>query len=565
MPALQPTQFSKHALGFFGPSSPRPFALVDTSDKPINTIALGASIHDVLARIKSLPLIYPNIQLAYSQSHPLLAPVIITLPNNGLRLRFDGPEQRLRLIEVLDFSKSHLTFKDKDISLPSTEPMIHAKKTGPMFKQVYKIFGPTTPGEYIPPAKDADQTTGTYMLSYPGIAFSFPMKSSTWDPSTTWSSTVSILSSTATGAATALSLFYGESWEQARNSLFNSDMSQFLRSPIPYGTDHKIIPREVERAVVYDQGRVELIRGDAPSFMIVMGETTPQDLVTELGPPDSIHRKNDRRVSIHRQSHRKGSSAGHSRRNSSAAEMSLSPPIRGNSLRNSPFMDSEASSQAEDSEHSDEDGEVIVDGQEQEGSEQVFYNYYSHGFDILISNPVAPSAAVPDRNGLLGVTLEKERSAEPVVSRSHLTATKILFHGNVPGSWSFNRHRRLRWTLGSIPGSPMITSETPFKEIQQRLQDVFRSTYADKREEDAALLPMVVNRGWGRDEIGGEGDWGVLGSWEDTTSASNRRKGDGTASEESPAEKMGGAEVYGFPGLIFEKLKNGAVSCLMVH
>jgi hypothetical protein len=28
---------------------------------------------------------------------------------------------------------------------------------------------------------------------------------------------------------------------------------------------------------------------------------------------------------------------------------------------------------------------------------------------------------------------------------------------------------------------------------------------------------------------------------------------------------MGAAEVYGFPGLVFEVLKNGAVSCLMVY
>jgi hypothetical protein len=52
--------------------------------------------------------------LAYENTSSVKEPVILNLPTNGVRLRFDGPEQRLRLIEVLDFTKSHLIYKDKD-------------------------------------------------------------------------------------------------------------------------------------------------------------------------------------------------------------------------------------------------------------------------------------------------------------------------------------------------------------------------------------------------------------------------------------------------------------------
>lgn len=161
-------------------------------------------------------------------------------------------------------------------------------------------------------------------------------------------------------------------------------------------------------------------------------------------------------------------------------------------------------------------------------------------------------------------------AADPVLPRTHLTATKILLHGNVPGSWAFNRHRRLRWTLESIPSdegaqAEPLTSERHWRDIQTRLQAAFRGLYASDEEERAASLPMVVNRGWGREEFGVDAEWGVVGGWEDGASAAARRGRDDARPGEGDQERMGAAEVYGFPGLVFEVLKNGAVSCLMVY
>jgi phagosome assembly factor 1 len=83
---------------------------------------------------------------------------------------------------------------------------------------------------------------------------------------------------------------------------------------------------------------------------------------------------------------------------------------------------------------------------------------------------------------------------------------------------------------------------------------------------------MVLNRGWGREEVGTDSEWGVVGGWEDGGggpggqggSGSVVRKGNG-GQDSVEAERLGEAEVYGFPGLVFEVLKNGAVSCLMVY
>jgi isoleucyl-tRNA synthetase len=213
--------------------------------------ALGASIHDVLARIKAAPRIYPQLHLTFSQARPLARPIVIALPHNGLRLRFDGIEQRLRLIEVLDFSKVRVLYKNDDIAPRASQHHDHPQletPAGPKFRAVYKIFGPTTPGEYIPPA-DAHSEHGTYVLSYPGVAFSFPLRANRLQEGATWGSTVSLLSSNLASAATAMSVFAGESWQNVRNDIFTSDMSAYARSPLPAGHKRDITaPKEVELA-----------------------------------------------------------------------------------------------------------------------------------------------------------------------------------------------------------------------------------------------------------------------------------------------------------------------------
>src|ERR1700742_1853843 len=77
--------------------------------------ALGSSIYSIITRLKAYPQIYPHLDLSYSASEPLTQPVILSLPCNGLRLRFDGPDHRLRLIDVLDFCLSTFVYKNTDL------------------------------------------------------------------------------------------------------------------------------------------------------------------------------------------------------------------------------------------------------------------------------------------------------------------------------------------------------------------------------------------------------------------------------------------------------------------
>jgi hypothetical protein len=123
---------------------------------------LGASLHDILTRLKAEPPNFPKLDLIYSPLQPVKDPVVLNLPKNGVRLRFDGPEQRLRLIEVLDFSKSKLSYHNNDVAKPTVQ-MPGGSQTpteshpGPQFRHVYnKLLGPTFPGEYVAPDTDDD-------------------------------------------------------------------------------------------------------------------------------------------------------------------------------------------------------------------------------------------------------------------------------------------------------------------------------------------------------------------------------------------------------------------------
>ncbi|KAJ5342897.1 hypothetical protein N7541_012021 [Penicillium brevicompactum] len=488
--------------------------------KGLGFITLGASLHNVLTRVKSYPQTYPAIDLAYSPTDPLRKPVILQLPSNGLRLRFDGPDQRLRLIEVLDFSRINLVYKSQDVvkGVKSSEQPVSSP--GPSFRHVYnRLFGPSYPGEYVPPADKSPY--GTYVLSYPGIAFSFPLQHSAWSDQCDF---VALLSSSAALPATAMSIFQGSSWPEIRDKLF-TQQPQYPRSSALIGKSRESLADEIEEWQVLGAGKLGVIRRTGSSVCIKLGETSFQDLIADFGPPDAIYRKNDRRISIHR-------------------------ATGGNDIHLSPspgsIQDGDHSSNNSVTDDSDDEMASFNIGDPTSLPAECFLNYFHHGFDAFISHPTTPGPAFPAS----GVP---DPSVQP--PSSQLTVTKIILHGNVPGSYPFNRHRRTRWII-PLDDNNCLTSESPYNEISEQLRTAWRGYYANPAEERALQRPMVLNRGWGDSP---ESSVEFLGGWEETTSKGHRASGDGQDGG------LGNTEMFGFPGLLFEVLKNGAVSCLTVY
>lgn len=461
----------------------------------------------------------------------------LTLPANGLRLRFDGPEQRLRLIEVIDFTKNHVTFKDRDLVKPATtqgvpsSPVPGESSAGPSFRHIYhRLLGPTYGGEYIAPETGSSSDAGNYVLSYPGVAFTFPLAQSAYSPD---KDVVALLSSSSAQVATSMAIFNGDSWAQARENLWTEVLPSVKTVPvIPRGKD--VVPDEVSLVKVHGGGRLELFRKwTTSSFNIFLGETTPQDLVAELGPPDAIYRKNDQRMTIHRLR-----TASHSRTRTNGTDVT----------RPDELTDTDQSSAHTGSDDSHD--EAIEDDIAGHVGGECFYNYFYLGFDILVSTPAVPSPAPPSAR-----PEEARQTSVKLASPDRLVATKFVLHGNVPGSYEFNRHRRCRWEISYLGGSGeagAASSETRFTDIEEKLNHEWNGSLpeGDARRHQRG---MVLNRGWG-DSPGSSVEF--LGGWED-------HGGNGR-----PQRLEGGDDstttLFGFPGLVFEVLRNGFVNAVTV-
>ena len=460
---------------------------------------------------------------------------MLNLPTNGLRLRFDGPQQRLRLIEVLDFTKSQLTYKDKEVLRAPTAAQAASTQSEslsrPTFRHIYnRLLGPTFPGEYIQPEAGDETGMGVYVLSYPGIAFTFPLSSSSWSPK---KDVVSLLSSATSHPAASMAIFKGDSWPDARERLYIQTLDpRDIFAAIFKGKEP--VADEVRLVRIYGEGHLEVVRPDGvPPFWIKLGLTSPQELVAVLGPPDAIYRKNDQRMSSHK----------------------VRPTSRTHSQADERLQDdstdtdqSSAHTATDDSDEEDEAGEVAgsVSG-------ECFYNYFYHGFDILISTPTTPSQCPPSKKPT------NPESIVPTNAPNRLVASKVILHGNVPGSYPFNRHRRCRWEIQYLKlgkGQDIVNSESPFEVVEERLHQEWKSIYKNAEEAKARQRGMVLNRDWG-DSPGSSCE--LLGGWEESVGG-KRTNHSGT----EDVRGLGNTTLFGFPGLVFEVLKNGTVSGLTV-
>lgn len=495
-------------------------------------VALGASIHEVLSIVKDDRQQYPAIELHYSQTEPLATPVVVNLPQNGLRLQFDGADQRLRLIEVTDFKKIRLAYRGSELMKTSDD--------GPAFKRIYSmsLFGPSFPGEYLPPKNKSP--TGTYVLSWPGVAFNFPLQHSAWSKD---KDHVSLLGSHVASPATHMVIFDGKSWLEARRDLFVKPPAGPRLSALTSRAKDSL-PAELEEARVLGDGQIELLRSQAQPFLITLNSTTPQGLITELGPPDAVHRREERASTP-------DTGGVHRRTGSTSHPVSNGRPHPGS-------QPSSYSSTGTDTFDADFDsgGDAEEDPSDR-ASREKFWCYFSHGLDILIGPPT-DTTTVPTIE-----TISAQRT--PLATSPHLVVLKVVIHGNVPGSYAFNRHRRLRWSV-TLPTTTahqqqpqqILHSEQNFDhDIKPALLSAFTTTDTWANGTSEMGKGKVVNRTWGGSGNSPIGDSTFL--LEDAEQ--EVLVGEGGGSE----QWLGNTKLFAFPGCVFEVLEGGAVGGLTVY
>lgn len=445
---------------------------------------------------------YGKIEISISQTSPLTTPVVVSLPDRALRMRFDGPDQRLRLIEVLDFRRAKLAYKGSEL----------AKDGSATFKRIYQLFGASYPGEYLPPKTGK---FGTYGLSWPGIAFNFPLQHSAYAPE---KDHVSLLGSHAASPALNMALFEGDSWPEARTTLFVNVLNKPRTSALLSHPQDKL-PPEIEEVKVQGSGKLSLIRlSPSRHFHIVLGQTGPQDLLTELGRPDTTH-KRDVQSSPDQPTHARPRSTSRSISNG----------------RHHPTPPSSYSSTGTDTFDTDFDSADAEDDAAERASREIFWCYFSHGMDILLGPPNEQTSVEQTSVPLA-----------PTTTSPHLVVLKIVVHGNVPGSYAFNRHRRLRWRLDLPNTSSILTSEHTFDDLKPDLMQAFQGTWA----ESEMGRGKVINRTWGANPS--DSSFFLPDAEQDLV--------EGGGSE----QWLGNTKLYQFPGLTFEVLGNGAISALTV-
>lgn len=146
---------------------------------------------------------------------------------------------------------------------------------------------------------------------------------------------------------------------------------------------------------------------------LVLGVTTPQDAMCELGQPQRIFYKEDDRMRIH------GASAGHAGGHGARERVSENPTLNDDTLANTNDTDDSA----------------------------FFYNYFDLGIDLLFSTNTLRMRSVAE--------------AYDAVAAGQPRLEKVVCHTNVPGDALFQRYNRCPWRVSSWASSDKSTATKP--------------------------------------------------------------------------------------------------------
>ncbi|CAG8491376.1 5506_t:CDS:10 [Ambispora leptoticha] len=251
--------------------------------KSLGWFRLGTSIWDVINFLREQSRFMPSVDFKYSDVSPLSTDLYLSLPSNGMHLRFDAQTQRLKSIEVYDFSKLRLVYRN---NVRNNEvKCVCSDKVVPNFLLIYEIFGPTYPGEFDPDKKE-------YTLNYPGVSFVFPIpeehlsliKSSEDLPVELPDGTSPLLSH--------LYIYQGANFRSA------------VSPPLIRGSNTDGIAASTEEVGEIESVVATLKRGITVKFVfssteILLNITTPQDLLVEIGAPLRVFYKEEDKMRIH--------------------------------------------------------------------------------------------------------------------------------------------------------------------------------------------------------------------------------------------------------------------------
>ena len=165
----------------------------------------------------------------------------------------------------------------------------------PSFRSIYKTFGPTSPGELLP---SSTASPAMYILSYPGIAFKFPVPSNI-GVSPSDKDLLNLLHKTEPPCLTSsLVIYSGESWADFRSALNQVKARIDCKKKKKHENTAKDSD-QVKFAEIFPNEKIQVAFESGKSVSLAYGTFTAQDAITLLGPPSELYTKSDTRLNIH--------------------------------------------------------------------------------------------------------------------------------------------------------------------------------------------------------------------------------------------------------------------------
>lgn len=97
------------------PTVPPTSSLPIQPGEAIGPLSLSASLYSTLSTLLQHKAAFPRLNISFNSANSVCNPIYIGLEANGVRLRFDGESQHLELIEVTEFGKVGLLYKDTNL------------------------------------------------------------------------------------------------------------------------------------------------------------------------------------------------------------------------------------------------------------------------------------------------------------------------------------------------------------------------------------------------------------------------------------------------------------------
>ena len=271
------------------------------------------SIRDCLGQLQEHLTEVP-VQIVADETRPYSVDTVLELPSLGLRMRFHALHQRLVIVHVFDPTKVTLLAGD------SGQPFTGAAGP-PSFQAAYALFGPTYPGQLERFKKygnnessescdcspsESGQESVVFMLQFQGVAFEFPVPPEL-EPAFA-APGLAFQPPLGCPGAQRLYLFHGHDVHVPQLPPLESGGGLRYMEPCHVclngstsgsGESGNIdAPSANSEFTAIDSPTVLSFpdRGQGSACNMVLGKSTPQDVMALLGPPTTVFHQHDPRA-----------------------------------------------------------------------------------------------------------------------------------------------------------------------------------------------------------------------------------------------------------------------------